>query len=303
MRERTETIRGVKASVITRFFQAKLDLDESIKLVQILHQPAPGESLSFDCLQPLTRIANLGANLDLHALLDCRTSLLEEPPLLRQQVRAARLGVVAPGSRRVLQRAELFLPIDLQDRHVMRKGEHVEHEQLEFHPIGLGRLDSLSSSNIDVRDLFPRNVEGHLLLELGDAVEELDSVKVVCDVPGAERQLTTLVLPMRLFVRDLRILDDAEASSLACDDTDGFGRCGLWDDFGCAVGVFVDCGTEEDGVCDADEAVVNAISVDVGDISGGKVGEDRGARPWRDGGAEGGIEATVTIRSNGDGGG
>ena len=67
--------------------------------------------------------------------------------------------------------------------------------------------------------------------------------------------------------------------------------------------MFGDAVTDEDRICDADETVVDAVGVDVGDVTGLKVGENsmggvgRGERC-----AKGGVESAVPVWRHGHSG-
>lgn len=64
--------------------------------------------------------------------------------MLSKKIATTRVGVIRARARRVLERAELVPARDLEHRKVLREREDVEHEQLELHPVWLGRLDALA---------------------------------------------------------------------------------------------------------------------------------------------------------------
>ena len=58
------------------------------------------------------------------------------------------------------------------------------------------------------------------------------------------------------------------------DDTNRLGGAGLGYDLGSTVGLFLDTISEEDRVCNADQAVVDTVSMNVKDFAFGKVRQD-----------------------------
>lgn len=148
-----------------------------------------------------------------------------------------------------------------------------------------------------MRDLLARDVERELVLERAHALEERARVEVVRDVRRAERELARRGVRARgLLGADLGVLDDRVCVPAARDDADRLGRRGLGHDLGRAVGALADAVPEEDRVCDAHEAVVHAVSVNVVDLARGEVGENRLRRVGRGEGRPcGGVEAAVPI--------
>lgn len=125
---------------------------------------------------------------------------------------------------------------------------------------------------------------------------------MVGDVGGAELEVARGLGRGGEFGGDLRVLDDAEFAALESDDSDRLGGIRLLDDLGSTVGFTSDAVAEEDGVGDADEAVVDAVGVEVVDAAGCEVGEDGGGGGGGEGSAKASVEAAVAIGSDGDGG-
>ncbi len=185
---------------------------------------------------------------------------------------------------------------------MLREREDVEHEHLEFHSI---RLSLRAVIRRDARDLLPRDVERHRILHLARALEEGCGVEVVGDVCCAERERARLGVDLlRLLGRDFGVLHDAVLAFLARDDADTLGWVCLWDDLGAAFGLLGDAVADKDGVSDFDEAVVDAIGVDILDVACAEVVDDT----WGidvvcllfERGAEGGVETAVTVGCNSD---
>lgn len=127
---------------------------------------------------------------------------------------------------------------------------------------------------------------------------------MVCDVPGPESEFTRLgIFLFGLPLCDFGILDHAVLSLAESDNANGFRRIGFRHDFSCAVGLFVDTVANEDGIRYLHKAVVDAVAVDVPDLSCGEIGKDRSGgilwfgRNWL---TQSSVEATVTVRRNGD---
>ena len=81
----------------------------------------------------------------------------------------------------------------------------------------------------------------------------------------------------RLFCRYLGIFYNAKLVSSVGNHTDRLGWACLGNDLGRTVGLFLDAVTEGNGSCDADEAVVDAVGVDIEDFALGEIGEDGSA--------------------------
>lgn len=126
---------------------------------------------------------------------------------------------------------------------------------------------------------------------------------MVGDIGGAEDEVAIRLPGFRQLERDLRVFDDAKLAALERDDADCFGGFRLLDDFGAAVRTCSDAVAEEDGVGDANEAVVDAVGVEVGDVTGGEVGKDGCGGRGGERRAKGGIDSAVAIRRDGDRGG
>jgi len=89
------------------------------------------------------------------------------------------------------------------------------------------------------------------------------------------------------------VLDHTGFAVLEDDETDGFGG-GAFADYFCGDGEGVEvCVADEEGVCDADKAVVDAVGVDVFDLAALKVTEDGG-------GQEGQVDSTIPVWSHSD---
>ena len=189
--------------------------------------------------------------------------------MLREQITAARPGVIRAGPGRVLQRGELLRARNLEHGEARRVREHVKDEHLELHPVRLGRLDrGAVVLQGHVRDLLARDVEREVVLERGDAPQELGGVKVVRDVARAEEQLARRrVARLGLRARDLRVLHHVVLAAALRDDADRLGRVGFGHNFGGAVGLLVDAVADKDGVGDAHETVVDAIGVHVENLA------------------------------------
>lgn len=123
---------------------------------------------------------------------------------------------------------------------------------------------------------------------------------MVRNVGGAEDEVSILLARFRQLARNLRVLDDAKLAPFERDDSDRFGGFRLFDDFGPAVGACFDAVAEEDGVGDADEAVVDTVGVEVRDSARGEVGKDRGGGGGGEGSAKGGVDSAVAIGRDGD---
>ena len=189
--------------------------------------------------------------------------------MLREQIAAARLGIVRARSGRIFQRGELVRARDLEHGEALRVGEHVKDEHLEFHPVRLARLDRGAVGDRHVRDLLARDVEREVVLEPRDGSQEGGRVKVVRDVARPKGELGPVGGVARLGLRraDLRVFHDAVFAAAARDDADGFGRVRFGDDFGGAVGLLGDAVPDKDRVGDADETVVDAVGVHVEDLA------------------------------------
>ena len=155
-----------------------------------------------------------------------------------------------------------------------------------------------------MRDLLAGDMVCEFFFEVLDLVEELKGVEVVRDVSSSESELTGLGIKLFcLCLGDLGVLDHTVLALTESDDANGFRGGGFWYDLGRTVGLFVYAVTGEDGICDLYETVVDAITVDVLDLSRGEIGEDGSGgifRFGRDRLAESGVETAVTVWGNGD---
>ena len=105
----------------------------------------------------------------------------------------------------------------------------------------------------------------HRRLHLLRPFQEIKRIHMVRNIPRPKRQRTRLIPLLRLFARDLAILHYRILPLPTRDDTDGFSGDLLRDGLGRTFGGTLEGGTEEDGVGDFDEAVVDAVGVDEGD--------------------------------------
>jgi hypothetical protein len=222
--------------------------------------------------ESLPSIAHQRADLDLDLTLHLPPSLLDPPSLLGDKVIPARLRVIRLGVHPVLERAKLLDPLDLEHGERLGEGEDVKDEELELHPVWLGRLEGRAGGEVDGGDLLAGDVERHEGLEGVDSLEEGRGVKVVGDVGRSVGELARGGIPLlALLLGELGVLDDAERSSLSSDDPDALG---LGDDFRSALGSLSDAVSEERRVGDSDEAVVDSVGVDELDLAFGNDGED-----------------------------
>jgi len=153
-------------------------------------------------------------------------------------------------------------------------------------------------------DLLASDMVREFIFEVLDLVEELEGVEVVRDVPSSESKLAGLGIKLfGLRLCDLGVLDHAILALTESDDADGFSGAGFWYDLGGTVGLFVDAVANEDGIRDLYETVVDAVAVDILDLSCGEIGEDGSSGVFwfgRDWSTESGVETTVTVWGNGD---
>ncbi len=234
----------------------------------LLPFPRAPERLALDEREALASIRHERRELDLNALLDRRAGRLEEAAVLREQIAAARPGVVRARTRRVLERRELFRAGDLEHGEARRVREDVKDEHLELHSVRRRRLDRRAVGHGHVRDLLARDMEREVVLERRYAVQERAGVEVVRDVGRAEEQLPRGGVARRgLSGGDLRVLHHAVLAAALRDDADRLGRVRFGDDFGGAVGLLADAVADKDRVGDAHETVVDAIGVDVEDFA------------------------------------
>jgi hypothetical protein len=155
-----------------------------------------------------------------------------------------------------------------------------------------------------MRDLLASDMVCEFVFEVFDLVEELEGIEVVRDVSSSEGEFTGLGINLfGLRLGDLGVFDHAVLALTESDDTDGFCGDGFWYDLCRTVGLFVDAVASEDGVRDLYEAVVDAVAVDVFDLSRSEIGENgSGGIFWfgRDRVTESGVETTVTVWGNGN---
>jgi hypothetical protein len=131
--------------------------------------------------------------------------------------------------------------------------------------------------------------------------QKLHTVIVVDDIGGPEPQYLVLLSidfgPIDGFVGfafgNLAVLDDALFSVLEDDEADGFIGGALSDDFCGYREVVCEGIAYEGGICDADEAVVYAVGVDVFNASFLEISEDAV-------GDERQVQASIPIRRDGD---
>jgi len=185
--------------------------NKNFKSLDALDLPRAREVLALDRTQPLSSVCDQRRHLDDGIILDLRACSLQESSLLRQQIPATGAWIVRPGPRSILERAELFFALHLEDDHVFSEWEDVENEELEFHAIGAGGLDALTSGEVHVRNLFARNVESHLVLERFDFVKEGGGVKMIDNVCSTESEFPGLWIDaLGLCGCDFAVFDNAE---------------------------------------------------------------------------------------------
>ena len=153
-------------------------------------------------------------------------------------------------------------------------------------------------------DLLASDMVREFVFKAVNLVEELEGIEVVGDIPSSESELAGLGIKLfGLRLGDLGVLDYAVLALTESDDADRFRGGRFWYDLGRTVGLFVDAIAGEDGIRDLHEAVVDAVTVDVLDLSCGEIGEDgSGGIFWfgRERLAESGVETTVAVRGNGN---
>lgn len=193
---------------------------------------------------------------------------------MSEQIPSAGFGTVSLAAWRILERREFFRTVNFEHTKTLGEWEDVKDKELKFHAVWLGRLDKFASGKIDGRNLFPSNVERHVLFHLFNRLEESGGVKVVCNVSSTERQLTVRSPLLRLFLAQLRVLHHGESVALGSEDTYTLCGDGLADNLGAGRGITRYATANEDGVGNTDKAVVDAVGVDVLDIVLAEIGED-----------------------------
>src|ERR1700722_4441616 len=122
-----------------------------------------------------------------------------------------------------------------------------------------------------MRDLLACNMEGKFALERFDIVEEAGRIEVIGDISSSEGQLSGFwITPLCLLLRYLRIFNDAIFVVADRYYTDRFGGRRLGHDFRGTVGLLGNTIANEYGICDANEAVIDAVGVQVQDFSSGQ---------------------------------
>ena len=194
----TSSLPFLRASTPSRSRGQHIELLDRTRSTRVLERLALDERKSF------ARIRHKRRQLNVHALLHRRARSLQKPAMLRKQIATACLGVIRARTGRILQRGELVRARDLEHGKARRVREHVKDEELELHPVRLGRLDGRAVRNGHVRDLLARDVEREVVLEGRDAPKELGGVEMVRDVARAEEQLARRrVARFRLCCGDL----------------------------------------------------------------------------------------------------
>jgi hypothetical protein len=254
-------------------------------------------------LETFSGIAQPGGNFDLAR--DLCSGLLQPTLLLGQKIPPARLRIVSSRARGVLERAELVPTLDLEDDVLVdgNEREDVKDEKLELEPVGLHGLDNLCrlGSRIDGGNLLASDMVRHLWRKGSDRIEEVGRVKVVGNVGSAELERTGIGWVTFLGHRfgDLAVLDDSPFARFKGDDADRLVRPRLCDDLCTAVCASGDAVAQEGGVGWTDEAVVDAVRVEVLDTPSLEVREDGGRCRVVERSAEGGVDASVPIGRDG----
>lgn len=195
--------------------------------------------------------------------------------MLSEQIPAAGFGAVGLAPGRILERGEFFGTVDFEYTETLGEWEDVKDEKLKFHAVGLRRLDKLASGKVDGGDLLSSNVERHMLFHFFNRLEEGGGIKVVCNVGSTESQLTVRSPLLGLFLAQLRVLHHGKSVTLGREDTHTLCGDGLAHNLGTGRGIARQAAANEDGVGNTDEAVVDAVGVDVLDIVLAEIGEDR----------------------------
>ncbi|KAI6761286.1 hypothetical protein HG531_001839 [Fusarium graminearum] len=225
---------------------------------------------AFPTLAPKQQEGHLNADIGLVANNNGAGSL--DPALaLGHDIGLAGVGIVLTGARGILERRELIFTLDLKRSKLLegQEGEDVKDELLELDAVGLLGLDGLAALEIGRGDLLAGDVVGKLMSPLGDGVEEAERVVVVDNVGSTESEEIRL-LGVGLLgsgLVDLGVLNDIGLAVLGENQTDGLGSVALAHDLGSNVDIKGGREANEDRVGDLDEAVVNAVGVDVLDAT------------------------------------
>ena len=221
-----------------------------------------------------TYVADQGRNLhaDSLAISDNHTAGFLNPPLsLAHDILSAGILVVDPGPAGVLQRRKLVLAADLDASKLLqrRHGEDVEDKLLQLDAVRLLGLVELAALSQDAGDLLAGDVVRHLVGPGLDRLEELERVVVVDDVGRAELEQVRLLGVHGFGGRlvDLGVLDHVGLAVALQDKAHGLGGVALAHHLGRDVDLLGGREADEDRVGDLDEAVVDAVVVDVLDTS------------------------------------
>lgn len=210
---------------------------QPLQIIPTVQYSTLGKLFAFDPVQAFTGITDLGTDLNLHIISDLCTACDQPPFLLSEQIPSAGFWAVglAPGG--ILERGEFFGTVDFEYTKTLGEWEDVKDEKLEFHAVGLGRLDEFASGKIDGGNLLSRNVERHVLLHLFHRLEEGGGIKVVCNVGSTESELTVCSPLLGLFLAELRVLHHGKGVTLGSEDTYALCGDGLAHNLGTGRGV------------------------------------------------------------------
>lgn len=222
----------------------------------------------------VTYVADQGRNLNTNglALSDNDTTGLLNPSLtLLHDVPLAGVRVVLTSALGVLQRRELVLTADLNGSELVKggQGEDVKDELLQLDTVGLLRLEGLAILRLDARNLLAGNVVRQLVRPGLDRLQETEGVVVVDDVGSAELQHIRLlgVLGLSSLLVNLRVLNDIRLAVLLQNQTNRLSGIAFPHHLSGNVDVLRGSETNEDRVCNLDQAVVNTVCVDVLDAT------------------------------------
>ncbi|KAH6609319.1 hypothetical protein Trco_002665 [Trichoderma cornu-damae] len=227
---------------------------------------------------------------------DGGASLLGPAKTLGHDVGLAGLGIVLAGAAGILEGRKLVAAVHLHAGKLVegKQGEAVKDELLELDAVGLGGLDELPGLEIGGGDLLAGDVVGQLVRPPGDALQEAERVVVVDDVGRAELEQMGMagVASLGSLLVDLGVLDNVGLAVLAENQADRLGGVALPHNLGGNVDVEGGREADEDGVGNLDQAVVDAVGVDVLDAALAHVVQDAGDD-------EGLVDAAVAVGGDG----
>jgi hypothetical protein len=128
-----------------------------------------------------------------------------------------------------------------------------------------------------------------------DRLEETEGVVVVDNVGSAELENIRLlgVLGLRGFLVDLRVFHDIRLSILKKDKTNRLGGIALSHDLRSNIDILGGGKADEDGVSDLDQAVVNAVGVNVFDTAISHILADAGSKKSL-------VDTSISVRGDSD---